>query len=175
MECAQCALTFPQLSILPCGNVICQSCLPKSTPAFACPLCTCEHANTALPLFKSVLGLSIQREPAASLRSQLARVEHLLAEVCKPGELRVDEYCRQLKAEVAASAQAGVDRLRKMEGEMLAEVEAWRVGCLERLGQERLDGHVGAEAKRFCEKWGEYLKRNSDQVSRKFLCWKQEL
>ena len=108
------------------------------------------------------------------LRSHLQSIEQKLAEVCKADEVRVDEYCGQLRAEVTASVEAVVRRVRQLEEDMLGEIEEYRVGCLRRLGDD--EGNTGIireekmgieveEPRMFCEKWKSYLKLDNDQVT----------
>lgn len=165
---------------MPCGDLACHLCIKEvrslirtSKTRFTCPFCADWHQipeTGEFPVFKSVMGLSIQREPTniqrlGRLRTDVEVIGDKLAELGKSDRQRVDEFFVALKREVRLATERAVQQLNALGEGMCAEI----------------DEYNGIYAKRLAEKAkAELLAQHKQKLdvtqSVKFCaCWKQRL
>jgi hypothetical protein len=145
LDCPVCKKKYQMPRILPCGYVVCTTCLlavmkPINNFQFKCLLCTEVHDNPTqgFPIckqFQSLLQSNQKPQSSSSdtLQKQLKdvkkKIKHL-NDVVANGVDKVIAHCSKVRNEVTSSTKMAINYIKDLNDAMLAQIDQYEQDCL---------------------------------------------
>lgn len=145
LDCPVCKKKYEMPRILPCGNVVCTTCIaevikPVNNFQFKCLLCTEVHDNPAneFPICKQFQSLlqsnqNCQNTASVALQKQLKDVKKRirnLNEVMSSGVDRVISHCSKVRNDVKHSTKMAISYIKDLNEIMLNQIDQYEQDCL---------------------------------------------
>ena len=188
LKCEKCTQKFDEPRNLPCGKIVCNSCLDtalmsidEKNNSFMCPLCQADHKNGEFPvseLIKKLLGKSSAevyrgdlvekfKSNLKEIEAQKIKIEYIL----KNSVDMIKEHCIELRCDVDLATEMLIRDIQKQRDVMIQQIDDYEAKTIELLQTDNKDNCLKMrfwnwtfekkilELGEFSKKWRSYLKK----------------
>ena len=145
LTCPKCSLKFREPKVLPCGYLVCTSCVSEihqlvsslDTSEFYCQSCTEFHdlaESTQFPTCQPILNLLATEEPIDLNRAPILQLSQLEAALFSRNFIGdemelVSEYCLKLRTDLMQLFNDSVAKIHMLKDALLSKIDQYHKDC----------------------------------------------
>ena len=143
ITCCMCHQHFNEpISLLPCGENICDSCLAEKSKVFKCQICKKNHKVPKNGFPKQSLKFENNNDAQKGLNEVLAKFEAIVNETSRnvdESEQKVQAQCDYMKDEIEISVESVICELSNLKSKLIAEIDDYQEKCRNNIKNENVE------------------------------------
>lgn len=173
--CPRCGDRMGDPRILPCGNTICNDCIPSDNKHYVCYICNNAHLvpKHGFTRNESVIRLLKKRpheiyrsrkvEELKSLLTKLKRDSKALEDGIKNSESKIQEYLDFVRCDIDLAAETAIQSIQNKRDKLLKEIDDYQADKTNFKSLEQNESQKYSitieKMEEFVDKWQSYLRK----------------